>query len=86
MLKSYWKVVVVAVGGGGLQDFSVSPRVLGFGFLGFWVWGLGVWGLGLTIGPGVDNVRPKACFKYRSSFKIGKGHVHDQCLLSITLL
>ena len=31
-------------GGGGLQDFSVSPRPLGFGFL-----GLGVWGLGLTI-------------------------------------
>ena len=35
--------------GGSLQDFSVSPRPLGFGFLGFWVLGLGVWGLGLTI-------------------------------------
>ena len=30
--------------GGGLQYFSVSPRLLGFEFLGF-----GVWGLGLTI-------------------------------------
>ena len=39
MLKSYW--VVVVVGGGSLQDFSVSLRPLGFGFLGFWVWGLG---------------------------------------------
>ena len=37
----------VVVGGGGLQDFSVSPRPLGF-----WVWVLGVWGLGLTkFGP-----------------------------------
>ena len=36
-------------GGGGLQDFSVSPRPLGLGFLGFWVWGLRVWGQGLTI-------------------------------------
>ena len=37
---------------GGLWDFSVSPRPLGFGFLSFWVFGfLGfwVWGLGLTI-------------------------------------
>ena len=38
MLKSYWVVVVV---GGGLQDFSVSPRPLGLGFLG--------------LGPGLDN-------------------------------
>ena len=42
MLKSCGWVVVG--GGGGLQDFSVSPRPLGFGFRGF-----GVWGLGLTI-------------------------------------
>ena len=41
MLKSYWVVVVVV---GGLQDFSVSPRPLGFG--GFWLRGLG---------PGLDN-------------------------------
>ena len=32
---------------GGLQDFSVSPRPLGFGFL-----GLGLRGLG----PGLDNI------------------------------
>ena len=40
MLKS------LGVGGwvGGLGQFSVSPRPLGFGF-----WGLGVWCLGLTI-------------------------------------
>ena len=38
MLKSY------GVGGGGLEQFSVSPRPLGFGVL-----GLRVWGLGLTI-------------------------------------
>ena len=36
-------------GGGGLWDFSVSPRPLGFGFFGFRVLGLRVWGLGLTI-------------------------------------
>ena len=47
MLKSYW-VVVVGVGGG-LQDFSVSPRPLGFGFL-----CLGLSGLG----PGLDNRAP----------------------------
>ena len=47
MLKSYWVVVVVAVVGGGLQDCSVSPRPLGFGFL-----GLGLRGLG----PGLDNI------------------------------
>ena len=43
MLKRYsgWWV-------GGLQDFSVSPRPLGFGFL-----GLGLRGLG----PGLDNIR-----------------------------
>ena len=34
--------------GGGLQQFSVSPRPLGFGFLGFWVLGLRVLGQGLT--------------------------------------
>ena len=33
--------------GGGLQDFSVIPRPLGFGFL-----GLGLRGLG----PGLDNI------------------------------
>ena len=42
MLKSYG----VVVGGGGLQDFSVSPRPLGFGFLVLWLRGLG---------PGLDN-------------------------------
>ena len=44
MLKSYkvgWWV------GGGLWDFSVSPRPLGFGFLGFGAKGLG---------PGLDNL------------------------------
>ena len=46
MIKSYW--VVVVVGGGSLQDFSVSLRPLGFGFL-----GLGLRGLG----PGLDNIR-----------------------------
>ena len=40
MLKSYG---VVVVGGGGLEQFSVSPRPLGFGF--------GAKGLG----PGLDN-------------------------------
>ena len=44
MLKSYW---VVVGGGGGLQDFSVSPRPLGFGFF-----GLGLRGLG----PGLDKM------------------------------
>ena len=36
------------VGGGGLEQFSVSPRPLGFGFgtKGFWAKGLG---------PGLDN-------------------------------
>ena len=40
MLKvmGWWLLVV---GGGGLQDFSVSPRTLGFGFRG--------------LGPGLDN-------------------------------
>ena len=44
MLKSYggWWV-------GGLQDFSVSPRPLGFGFSGFGFRGLG---------PGLDNFEP----------------------------
>ena len=36
-------------GGGGLLDFSVSPRPLGFGFLGFRAKGLG---------PGLDNMNP----------------------------
>ena len=48
MLKSYgwWWVVVVVVGG--LEQFSVSPRPLGFGFgtKGFEAKGLG---------PGLDN-------------------------------
>ena len=36
------------VGGGGLQDFSVSPRPLGFWF--------GTKGLGAKVlGPGLDN-------------------------------
>ena len=34
------------MGGGGLEQFSVSPRPLGFGFLGFGAKGLG---------PGLDN-------------------------------
>ena len=45
MLKSYgvggWWV------GGGLEQFSVSPRPFGFGFLGFGAKGLG---------PGLDNL------------------------------
>ena len=41
MIKSYGVV-------GGLQDSSVSPRPLGFGFL-----GLGLMGLG----PGLDNLK-----------------------------
>ena len=45
MLKSYG---VVVGGGGGLEQFSVSPRplVLGLGLKGL---GLKVWGQGLTI-------------------------------------
>ena len=39
----------VGGGGGGLRDFSVSPRPLGFGFLGLKGLGLRVWGQGLTI-------------------------------------
>ena len=46
MLKSYGVVVVVV---GGLQDFGVSPRPLGFGFFGFLVLGLRLWGQGLTM-------------------------------------
>ena len=48
MLKSYggWVVVVVVVGG--LQDFSVSPRPLGFGS--------GTKGFGAKgLGPGLDK-------------------------------
>ena len=37
---------MVVGGGGGLEQFSVSPRPLGFGF---GTLGLRVWGLGLTI-------------------------------------
>ena len=40
MLKSYW----VGGGGGGLQDFSVSQRPLGFRVLG-----------AKGLGPGLDN-------------------------------
>ena len=40
MLKNYWVV------GGGIQDFSVSPRPLGFGILVFGAKGFG---------PGLDN-------------------------------
>ena len=47
MVKSYWMVVVGGVGG--LQDFSVSLRPLGFGFLGLGLRGLGP---GLTIRNG----------------------------------
>ena len=41
---SCFKVVgwVVGGGGGGLQDFIVSPRPLDFGFFGFRVWGQGL--------------------------------------------
>ena len=39
--------------GGGLQDFSVSPRPLGFGFLGFGFRGLG---------PGLDKTVPRRMF------------------------
>ena len=50
MLKSLRVVVGGWVGGwvGGLEQFSVSPRPLGFGFgtKGFWAKGLG---------PGLDN-------------------------------
>ena len=45
MLESYG-----VGGGGGLQDFSVSPRPLVSGFL-----GLGLRGLG----PGLDNISNK---------------------------
>ena len=38
---------MVVVGGGGLEQFSVSPRPLGFGF------GARVWGQGLTIFDGL---------------------------------
>ena len=48
MLKSYGWVVVVVVGGG-LEQFSVSPRPLGFGFgtKGFRAKGFG---------PGLDKI------------------------------
>ena len=42
----WWGVVW---GGGGLEQLSVSPRPLGFGFE---TKGFGAWGLG----PGLDNV------------------------------
>ena len=47
-LKVRGWVVVVVVGGGGLEQFSVSPRALGFGFgtKGFGAKGLGP---GLTV-------------------------------------
>ena len=46
MLKSYG---VVVGGGGGLEQFSVSPRPLGFGF--------GTKGFGAKgLGPGLDNM------------------------------
>ena len=48
MLKSLRVVVVVVVGG--LEQFSVSPRPLGFGF---WTKGFGAKGLG----PGLDNIQ-----------------------------
>ena len=53
MLKSYgWWVVV----GGGLEQFSVSPRPLGFGF--------GTKGFGAKgLGPGLDNKRSKLLVK-----------------------
>ena len=50
MLKSYGVGGGCWVGGGGgLEQFSVSPRPLGFGFgtTGFWAKGLG---------PGLDNL------------------------------
>ena len=48
MLKSYGVGGGWVVGGGGLEQFSFSPRPLGFGFgtKGFWAKGLG---------PGLDN-------------------------------
>ena len=46
MVKSCGVVVVVV--GGGPQNFSVSPRPLGFG-LGLKGLGIRVWGQGLTI-------------------------------------
>ena len=40
---------------GGLQQFSVSLRPLGFWFFSFWVLGLRVWGQGLTIFTYLEN-------------------------------
>ena len=53
------KICGVVGGGwvvGGLQQFSVSPRPLGYWFFSFWVWGLRVWGQGLTIRSHYANV------------------------------
>ena len=55
MLKSYGGWVV-----GGLQDFSVSPRTLGFGFLGLRLRGLG---------PGLDNTLTTTFVKGLISFE-----------------
>ena len=42
------------MGGGGLEQFSVSPRPLGFGF--------GTKGFGAKgLGPGLDNKSPGVC-------------------------
>ena len=51
---------MVGGGGGGLQDFSVSPRPLGFWF--------GTKGLGAKgLGPGLDNTKLCLCMVWLSS-------------------
>ena len=53
MLKSYGVGGGWVVGGGGLEQFSVSPRPPGFGFVTI---GFGAKGLGLRVwGQGLDN-------------------------------
>ena len=60
MLKSLRVVVVV----GGLEQFSVSPRPLGFGF--------GTKGFGAKgLGPGLDNISMKFMNTSASSSALG---------------
>ena len=56
-----------------LQDFSVSPRPLGFWFFSFWVLGLRVWGQGLTIVKSCGVGCP-ADFKDSPQSKSGLSH------------
>ena len=64
-------------GGGGLPDFSVSPRPLGFGFLGFRAKGLG---------PGLDNMNNEYVLS-RSTFCMYSSHCrHQSFIVSLFLI